>query len=73
MNQNNVFITMTWDTMDSIERMAKEKSYPLQDSALYKKINRHLRRLAGPNGENESLKFGIAYLLGQLRMEVLEA
>ena len=73
MNQSNVFITMTWDTMDSIERMAKEKSYPLQDSALYRKINRHLRRLAGLKGENESLKFGIAYLLGQLHMEVMEA
>lgn len=73
MNQKNVFVAMTWDTMDSIERMAKEKSYPLQDSELYKKINRHLRRMAGLKGENESLKFGIAYLLGQLRMEVLEA
>lgn len=73
MNQNNIFISMTWDTMDSIERMAKEKNYPLQDSALYKKINRQLRRLSGLKGKNESLKFGIAYLLGQLRIEVLEA
>ena len=68
----NVFIATVWQTMDTIERIAEEKNYPLQDSAMYKRVNRMINRLAKAKGTDESLKFRIAYLLGKLSERVKE-
>ena len=70
---NNIFITTTWHTMDTLEVMAEKKGFPLQDSALYKKINRMINRWAEGRGESEILKFNIAYLLGVLIERVKNA